>query len=57
MWICVLPSKGDMYLGEDQRATDGKGHTSATVGDVPLVLLLVQHGDWMPHVNSPCWLQ
>ena len=46
-----------MYLGEDQRATDGKGHTSATVGDVPLVLLLVQHGDWMPHVNSPCWLQ
>lgn len=48
---------GAIYLGEDQRATEGKGHTSETVGDVPLVLMLVQHNDWVPHVDAPCWLQ
>ncbi len=52
-----LLQAGDLYLGEDQKASGGLGHTSACVGDVPLVLLLVQHADWVPHVNAPCWLK
>ncbi len=57
LFTSLGPLAGDMYLGEDQLATEGKGHTSATVGDVNLVLMLVQHADWVPHMNAPCWLQ
>jgi hypothetical protein len=50
---------GELSFGGDQhcRQVDGRtGHRSATVGDVPAVLMVVQFED-MPPPKSPCVFQ
>ena len=48
-------SAGDLYFGEDQLSKTG--HFSENIGNVPVMMALMQFGNQKPTVNQPCWLK
>lgn len=45
---------GDVYFGNDQMSH--KGHMSRTVGNEPMMCVLIQFPQWATNMAKPCWL-